>query len=29
LIAEELSKVDEYVFRARDGSKVKEWHGSF
>ncbi len=27
--AEELSKVDEYVFRTKDGSKVKDWHGAF
>jgi integrase len=29
LNAEELSKVDEYVFRARDGLTVKDWHGAF
>ena len=27
--AEELSKVDEYVFRTRDASTVKDWHGAF
>lgn len=26
---EELLKVDEYVFRCRDGSKVNDWHGAF
>jgi integrase len=29
LNAEELSKVDEYVFRTIDGSTVKDWHGAF
>ena len=29
LSVDELSKVDEYVFRTRDGSKVKDWHGAF
>ena len=24
-----MSKVDEYVFRTRDGSRVKDWHGAF
>jgi len=26
---DELFKVDEYVFRLPDGSKVKDWHGAF
>jgi len=26
---DELTKVDEYVFRLPDGSKVKDWHGAF
>lgn len=25
----QLTKVDEYVFRCRDGSQVKDWHGAF
>ena len=25
----ELSKVDEYVFRTRDGEQVSDWHGAF
>ena len=29
LSVEELSEVDEYVFRLRDGSTVKDWHGAF
>ena len=29
LSVDELSKVDEYVFRLRDGSTVKDWHGAF
>ena len=29
LNAEELSKIDEYVFRTKDGSTVKDWHGAF
>jgi len=29
LNSDELSRIDEYVFRTRDGSTVKDWHGAF